>query len=734
MINRTLTIEDLASRLKPLLGKRIDEIYFRYQTAESYEEKNEILGALMTLYQKNLSKLLDKGILIEPPEVTFDGEYNLGKISYAGKDVGEFNLREKDWARHVCVTGMSGSGKTNFAFNVLNHFIEKDKPFLVFDWKKSFRPLMKKNKDVFLFTIGNDAVSNLFKTNINVPPIGVSPKEWINTLCDLLVESFQASFGVHKILLETLDEVFDGWGIYEGGKHYPNWEHVNKMLELKAREAKGRETGWYESALRISKVLTFGDFGKVVNYDGKKSLKVEDLFNKKTIFELNSLGNTEKKFFSEFILTYIYKLRKASESRTENNFDFAVLVDEAHNIFLKKQTNFMNESVTDTIYREMREYGVSLICLDQHISKLSDTVKGNSAVHIMFQQQLPEDIDSVSKIANLYDKKDYFSKLNVGEAIVKLSERVTSPFLVKTPLIDLRLDTLSDEKVESKMNAILTGIDVEKNEPEFRKELEDSEEYNVIGNKHLKEISVIGNKDLDEIHIIGNKNLKEINIGNNKDLDELIVTGNYELDNLNIFNNEDLDYVVIRNNSRKKIKESLTKTQKVLYDFVKEKSESLSLFKIEKLLEEGLHEKLYSVRDIIVVVNKVLEGKLKFEKKVVETSPKEVEEVKETEVILPKEKVEEKKQSIRLKDNSLKESEKKFLEFLLNNPEHDKNTTEVYKLVGLSTRKGNDIKNKLMDKGLIQIEEVRDESGWKKFIRLSNSYLQTLNNFSKLQE
>ena len=28
------------------------------------------------------------------------------------------------------------------------------------------------------------------------------------------------------------------------------------------------------------------------------------------------------------------------------------------------------------IYRELREYGISLICLDQHISKLSDTVKG----------------------------------------------------------------------------------------------------------------------------------------------------------------------------------------------------------------------------------------------------------------------------------------------------------------------------------------------------------------------
>ena len=142
------------------------------------------------------------------------------------------------------------------------------------------------------------------------------------------------------------------------------------MLEIKAREARGREATWYESALRIATVLTFGDFGKVINYDGKKSLSVEELFDKKIIFELNSLGNVEKKFFAEYILTYIFKLKKANSEKTEEGFNHAILVDEAHNIFLKSKTYFVSESVTDMIYREMREYGTCLICLDQHISKV----------------------------------------------------------------------------------------------------------------------------------------------------------------------------------------------------------------------------------------------------------------------------------------------------------------------------------------------------------------------------
>lgn len=408
-MQKQISIEEISSKLKPILGSKIDDLYFKYTLSENLDEKNEILQLLGALYQKHLGKLLDKKVLLEPPkESSVKGNYEIAKVVYAEKELFPFSLEEKDFPRHICISGMSGSGKTTLALNILTKLMEKEKPFLVFDWKKSFRSLMEIDSSVMCFTIGNDAVSNVFKTNINIPPKGVSPREWINVLCDLLTESFAVSFGVHKILLETLDEVFEGWGVYKGSLHYPNWMHIKKMLEIKAREARGREATWYESALRIATVLTFGDFGKIINYDGKKSLSIEDLFDKKVIFELNSLGNIEKKFFCEFILTYIYKLKKSNQKKNSGDFNHAILVDEAHNIFLKNKTNFLSESVTDMIYREMREYGTSLICLDQHISKLSDTVKGNSACHIAFQQQLPQDVFDVSSLMQLNEKKRIF--------------------------------------------------------------------------------------------------------------------------------------------------------------------------------------------------------------------------------------------------------------------------------------------------------------------------------------
>ena len=98
MIQKMLTIEELSRKLKPLFGKKIDELYFKYTTAESFEEKNEIMQLLTGLYQKHLNKLLDSEILLEPPkEETVKGEYPLAKVSYSGKELYDFALREQDW-------------------------------------------------------------------------------------------------------------------------------------------------------------------------------------------------------------------------------------------------------------------------------------------------------------------------------------------------------------------------------------------------------------------------------------------------------------------------------------------------------------------------------------------------------------------------------------------------------------------------------------------------------------
>jgi hypothetical protein len=63
----------------------------------------------------------------------------------------------------------------------------------------------------------------------------------------------------------------------------------------------GRESGWLESALRIATVMTFGEFGKTINYKGKQSkiIIIEYKFNqKKKISKKGKLTKTDSKIIS----------------------------------------------------------------------------------------------------------------------------------------------------------------------------------------------------------------------------------------------------------------------------------------------------------------------------------------------------------------------------------------------------------------------------------------------------
>ena len=551
MNQRPLTIEEICNKLRPIFGKKIDEIYLQYTIADGRQEKEEFLHILNTLYQKHLMQLLDKGVLLEPPmEEQIDGTYNLATISYANKKLFPFTLREQDWPRHVCVTGMSGSGKTTFAFKIIEALNAHKKPYLIFDWKKSFRPLSAEDNQLMTFTVGDESTANLFKTNINQPPKNVAPKEWINVLSDLLTEAFSASYGVHKVILETLDEAFKEWGIYHGSDNYPTWNHIKWRLEEKLEKCKSREGGWIESALRVATVLTFGEFGKTLNYKGDKAISVEELLDKKVIMELNSLGGIEKTVFCEFLLTYIYKLKKARQNHASHGFDHAILVDEAHNIFLKKPTNFANETTTDMIYREMREYGTSLICLDQHISKISDTVKGNSACHIAFQQQLPQDIFDISELTQLRDQRHYFSSLPVGSAIVKLSERYNQPFQIKVPYTENREENITSEDIKSRMQSFIMGKGY-------------SEKSDLKFNKAIEKPKAIEKKNPLPKKIIETKS--EIN---------------------------------------------LNETQQIIYDYITEHIKAgIPLEQIESILEKSKTQGNYTSSDIAQAINKIRERK-----------------------------------------------------------------------------------------------------------------------------
>ena len=109
----------------------------------------------------------------------------------------------------------------------------------------------------------------------------------------------------------------------------------------------------------------------------------------------------------------------------------------------------------DITFREIREFGESMIILDQHPSQISMTALGNAYCTICFNLKHRTDVNAMSQAMLLRDdEKDILGNLQVGEAVVRLQGRSVKPFLIKVPEFLIRKGGFTDVKVRHHMTKL----------------------------------------------------------------------------------------------------------------------------------------------------------------------------------------------------------------------------------------------------------------------------------------
>jgi len=151
----SVNVRQLCLQLKPILGSKADKIYTAYM-AEDKEGQQQIEHYLQLLTAKYLPSKLEQSttVLLPPSEEKAGGEYKIGTVKYAGKNLYHFGLREEEWIQHMAILGRSGAGKTNVGFLILQQLKQKNKPFLIFDWKRNYRD--SSDLPRFVITFAND--------------------------------------------------------------------------------------------------------------------------------------------------------------------------------------------------------------------------------------------------------------------------------------------------------------------------------------------------------------------------------------------------------------------------------------------------------------------------------------------------------------------------------------------------------------------------------------------------
>ena len=370
----------------------------------------EVTAGLKWSYEK--ARAQGKILIPPPPQNAVNGEYSLGNIQWNEKTTWFFGLEEKELPQHLAIYGRSGGGKTNCSFLILKQLIEHDKPFLIFDWKQSYR-LLSKNFSIKLFTPGynfNPFIFNPLDTS-NIPKH--LQKTYLRHLLSMLINVYFKDLkllsveGVEYLLLKGIDylskEKFTFQDLYHWAANY---------------KAISREKDWKASLMNVLYKLTTGPIGIVLNKDNL-AITPEDIISSRTIIELHWLGSPkDKSFIMQALLLQLYY--HFSQQSPTQSLKFAIIIEEAHNILLRHLEDY--ETVVEMILRQVREYGVSLCLIDQHPSLMSLPALGTYTT-ICFNLRAREDINVMASALTLEQDKEFIAQLKTGHAIVKLQDR-----------------------------------------------------------------------------------------------------------------------------------------------------------------------------------------------------------------------------------------------------------------------------------------------------------------------
>jgi len=440
-MNPQQQIETLCKKLKPVIGDQADKLWHMY-LAEDIQNKEKFAQDIEIIAEKYLKEqpLENQQILLEPPlEKDSKGEFLLGDIIYNKKKLHQLYLNQEDFLKQVGIFAITGEGKTNLAYLLALNLVKSKVPFMVIDWKRSWRNLLSLEdshpelKNVQVFTIGRDALPFLWYVFRAAP--GTDKEFWVGTISDALERSHLSGPGVayyfNKIYSKLFKDIPDDF--------YPNF--FDGMRELKNIKVFGREANWKQTAQRIFQSFTLGKASKIFN--ARNPIKLEELLDKPVILELDlEMPKALRMFFSEMILRWIhlYRLSKGETDKLKH----VLFLEEVHNLFAHTSFNKDNSSI-ENLYREIRGFGQGIVSITQHPSLLPIELLGNCHTQIYLGLQHKDDIEMARKSLFLsYDEDPYFNILNVGECIVKIKNRI-EPCLVKTPLVAVTKELVTDE-------------------------------------------------------------------------------------------------------------------------------------------------------------------------------------------------------------------------------------------------------------------------------------------------
>lgn len=351
-----------------------------------------------------------------------------------------------DLTKHALVAGVTGSGKTNTVFTLLERLTnEFGIPFLVIEPAKSeYRKLLDRVPSLLIFTLGEEQpdIAVPFRLNPFAFPEGVS----LQTHIDYLKAVFNASFVMYApmpyVLEDCLYQIYEdkGWNLVTSTNHrsrheaaFPTLDDLYHKIDRVVADLgyQDRTAMDIKAALKTRiRNLCIGGKGMMLNTCA--SIPFAEIMARPTVLELKYLGSDEEKaFMMGLILTALgeyYDSLYCCGQELTSGLQHLTVIEEAHRLLKNVPTEKSSEDQSNVkgkgvetfcnLVAEIRAYGEGILVSEQIPSKLAPDVVKNSNVKIMHRMVAKEDRELMGDTMNLdLRQKRHAVSLELGKAI-----------------------------------------------------------------------------------------------------------------------------------------------------------------------------------------------------------------------------------------------------------------------------------------------------------------------------
>lgn len=465
MASEDSLVDGLLLGLEPEWGSRkVENVKLIYQIGK--ESRKERIKKIVTMSSRKLlnDTLLNNHVLLPPStRQGCEGKKDVfvGMVCYGrnadGTDRQLFPLYLdfEDIKNHILMTGLSGTGKTTFGYNLLIELAGKGKRCLVFDADRTWRSLLSLNKDKYpfverirVYTIGRDDIAPLAWNLFFSPPPGVSFSSWLGIASNKpLAKSLFSGFGVQDYVETEAEQLMDA---YRQGvlKLLPNVEDMKKRIQ--SQYAQARQLLWKQSTERVLKELTRDAMKEV--FGSRQPMNVaEEILERDgvSIIELDlETPDHLRVLFQELLLTYfmLYYLHQGEVAKEE--LRTIVFCEEFANMLPKSSIEKKTGGeIIRNLFKEGRKFGLGLVAIAQESSELPNYVTANCKVQAHFACQTRRDIEATASSLFLkHQEIPFLDFIWQGEAIMKVKGRVRN-CLVKLPASPIK-GKITDEQLK----------------------------------------------------------------------------------------------------------------------------------------------------------------------------------------------------------------------------------------------------------------------------------------------